>query len=90
MLHWLCCKAQALVLICSSWSWTFATLLHWLEQSGPLCLSIKQVCRGLHGVRQQGFALREAHCWHQAQARVRVPGCSLMPTLLQGLSHLNK
>ena len=44
MLHWLCSTAQAIVLICSSWYWTFATLLHWLEQSGPLYLSIKQVC----------------------------------------------
>ena len=49
MLHWLCCTAQAMVLICSSWSWTYATLLHWLEQSGPLCLSIKQVCRCFPG-----------------------------------------
>ena len=24
--------------------WSFAALLHWLEQSGPLCISVKQVC----------------------------------------------
>ena len=45
-MHWLCSmtQTQARLLNCSSWCWSFAALLHWLEQSGPLCLSVKQVC----------------------------------------------
>ena len=43
-MHWPCSMAQAMLLNCNSWFWTFTALLHWLEQSGPLCLSFKQVC----------------------------------------------
>ena len=29
-MHWECSTAQAMVLVCSSWSCTFAALLNWL------------------------------------------------------------